>query len=270
MIRLPTLALPHATAASLALLQANVDAKPTYAERVSEGKRAFGQVNKKSHPVFKVVREKLYELAGKTWRCAYCEDSVGDEVEHIAPKNLYPETVFSWENYIYACGQCNGVNKGARWKIYTAAGAYIEVTRPPKAPVVAPAAGSPLFINPRIEDPMDFLQLDIAGGTFVFAPKPGVDANARERANYTRTLVGLNSRAGLVEKRKQTYVFLRCSLESYDREKLPGGSAGKRAEIEKTISDSDHRTVWKEVQRQHVALPDFSPLFARNPEALTW
>ena len=40
-------------------------------------------------------------------RCGYCEDSDGDEIEHIKPRDLYPEKTFAWENYLLACGQCN-------------------------------------------------------------------------------------------------------------------------------------------------------------------
>jgi uncharacterized protein (TIGR02646 family) len=270
MILFPTLNLPQATANSLLQLQASVDGLPTYAERVTEGKRAFSEHNKKTNLIFKVVREKLYELAGKTWRCAYCEDSIGDEVEHVAPKDLYPASVFSWQNYVYSCGQCNGANKRNRWKVALANGSVVEITRKRKAPVVEPVAGSALFINPRSEDPMNFLQLDIAGGTFIFAPKPGISAPERLRAEYTRTLVGLNSRAGMVERRKQAYVFLRSALESYDREKGPGGDGAKRAQLEKTVREADHRTVWKEAQRQRASLPEFDLLFQRNPEALAW
>jgi len=35
------------------------------------------------------------------------EDAPADEVEHHSPKDLYPELVFVWRNYLYACGPCN-------------------------------------------------------------------------------------------------------------------------------------------------------------------
>ena len=49
----------------------------------------------------------------------YCEDSVADEVEHFRPKDLYPDVVFAWRNYLYACGQCNG-GKNNRFSIVRA------------------------------------------------------------------------------------------------------------------------------------------------------
>lgn len=270
MIRLPTLALPNDTAQALGQLQIAVDGIGDYSGRVTAGKTAFGQHNKKTNAVFKIVREKLYELAGKTRRCAYCEDSMGDEVEHVAPKDLYPEKVFTWENYVYACGPCNGSNKRSKWKIFDGNGTIVDVTRRPKAPVVAPVTGNPLFINPRSEEPMDFLQLDIAGGTFAFVPKFGIGPTERERALYTRTLVGLNTRAGIVERRRQAYVFFRSALESYDHEKTINGSAAKLAEIEQTVRNTDHRSVWKEMQRQRAVIAELTPLFSRNPESLNW
>ena len=61
-----------------------------------------------SNPTFRKVRESLTRMCSGAQRCVYCEDSVGDEVEHIEPKDLYPCLVFLWTNYVYACGRCNG------------------------------------------------------------------------------------------------------------------------------------------------------------------
>lgn len=55
-------------------------------------------------------------------------DSAADEVEHIAPKALFPERVFDWTNYIYACGPCNGP-KSNRYSYVTTSGEMKEFIR---------------------------------------------------------------------------------------------------------------------------------------------
>jgi hypothetical protein len=140
----------------------------------------------------------------------------------------------------------------------------------PRAAVTPPPTGDPLFLNPRLEDPMEFLMLDIRGQTFLFVPRPELTGEARERAIFTQTLVGLNKRAGLMENRKNSYVFRRSALESYDLAKSSGASKEKLAEIRSTLQHADHRTVWREMQRQHRHLTELALLFTRNPEALDW
>ncbi len=45
-------------------------------------------------------------------KCAFCETKPGEsgniEVEHFAPKSIYPELAFKWENFLPACRKCNG------------------------------------------------------------------------------------------------------------------------------------------------------------------
>ncbi|WP_415297179.1 HNH endonuclease [Cellulosimicrobium sp. SJTW-1] len=51
-------------------------------------------------------------------KCIYCEGYVDDvsyiAVEHIAPKELFPERVLDWRNLGLACTRCN-TNKGSYW-----------------------------------------------------------------------------------------------------------------------------------------------------------
>ncbi len=108
MIRLPNIALKRIVATKLLEYQAEVNAVTSYKHRVAEGKRLFSLRNTASNSAFKVVRATLETMCSGARRCCYCEDSCADEVEHIRPKDLYPELVFAWENYLYACGPCNG------------------------------------------------------------------------------------------------------------------------------------------------------------------
>jgi len=129
MIRLPTILLPEDTDVSLNSLQAVVDAESTYKRRVAKAKSYFKAKNTASDPVFKVIRQKLSDMCPGARRCCYCEDSCADEVEHIAPKDLYPDKCFVWDNYLYACGPCNGP-KNNQYQIFrSGSDSPLDVTR---------------------------------------------------------------------------------------------------------------------------------------------
>ena len=51
----------------------------------------------------------------------------------------------------------------------------LDATRPSKAPVLPPPNGDAALIDPRREDPLDFLMLDLRD-TFEFTPKPDAGA----------------------------------------------------------------------------------------------
>jgi uncharacterized protein (TIGR02646 family) len=257
MILLPKANLSPAVMASLAKMQAAVNAHKSFREQILACKEDF--------------------KGGLTRRCAYCEDSLHDEVEHIAPKDVYPDKAFEWENYLYACGPCNGKHKRAQWKIFpTQGGASIDVSRPANTkllshiPFRAPP-GKPVFISPRAEDPMRFIHLDLAGGTALFSPRSGLSAEETERAKYTLKILGLNRRPGLPRGRKNAFNCLRDVFANYDVAKIAGSPVSSIEQTQRmnTIKTFGHRTVWLEMVRQKDAL-GLGKAFLRNPEALTW
>lgn len=89
-------------------------------------------------------------------RCMYCEDSCADEVEHIRPKHLYPETTFVWTNYLYACGPCNGP-KSPRYPLLVDGQVNLPDGKSPPSP------GIDVLIDPRRDDPCEFLSVDLLG-----------------------------------------------------------------------------------------------------------
>lgn len=270
MIALANRPLPKKTAMALSGLQSRNDAIPNYHDRVASAKAEFSRVNKETNAIFKVVRSALYDLCGETKRCIYCEDSYGDEVEHVAPKDLYPEHVFRWENYVYACGACNTRHKGSHWHILNAAtGQVVDVIRGRNDPVIPPIAGINLFINPRTTDPMQYLQLDIFGRTFYFVPRNGLSPVEHKMAVATESLLGLNSREVLVYGRRNAYDSFISQFNAYDRAKV-AGSSSRATELSQSIRTANHRTVWKEMRRQASQSPELDALFGRNPEAVAW
>ena len=53
--------------------------------------------------------------------CAYCEQISRGEVDHFRPKSRYPELVYSWSNWLFACHDCNH-SKGSEWPF----GGYVD------------------------------------------------------------------------------------------------------------------------------------------------
>lgn len=46
--------------------------------------------------------------------CAYCEESCRGEIEHFRPKSRFPQLVYDWSNWVFACHDCNHA-KSERW-----------------------------------------------------------------------------------------------------------------------------------------------------------
>ena len=269
MIRIGRAQLSAGTTALLAGYQAAVNAEPAFADKVAKAKKSFSQYNKKTNAAFKEVRETLARMCQGPLRCHYCEDSKADEVEHIKPKDWYPGDCFRWANYCYACGPCNGP-KNNKFAVFTpGSAAATPLVRADGALVVAPPTGTPVFINPRNDDPLDFLFLDIAG-TFFFTELPDAGTREHERARYTIELLGLNSRSYLVQARRNAYGNFRARLREYIAERDIGKPDAHLKILAGNLQLEHHQTVWQEMVRQHAHLPDIALLFQSAPEALGW
>lgn len=267
MIRLPDVELDDEADRQLRVWQAEVDAHPSYPDRVRAAKDLFGRRNTKSNTTFNAVKASLRLMCSGARRCVYCEDSMADEVEHIRPKDLYPEAVFDWDNYVYACGPCNGP-KNNKFAVMNGT-EVIDVTRKQGAAVVPPRDGEPALLNPRTEDPMSYLILDLRE-TCRFVVRPGLDAAGRNRAKYTCDLLGLNDRDDLTAARREAYDGYRARLREYAEEKAVGATAGRLAQLKEAILRVQHPTVWREMRRQKDHIEELRTLFQRVPEAIEW
>ncbi|WP_353666068.1 HNH endonuclease [Microbacterium sp. che218] len=84
-------------------------------------------------------------------KCMYCEGRIDDvaysAVEHIAPKERFPDLILEWENLGLACTRCN-TNKGAYWtedpslKILNPYSDEVGEHLSFAGPMLVPAAGS--------------------------------------------------------------------------------------------------------------------------------
>ena len=103
--------------------------------------------------------------------CGYCEEEVDQSnasVDHFMPKSKFPELVYEWSNWVFACQPCNQ-SKGDKW---------------PDDSYVDPCACSPS------ERPENFFYFDLYTGEIL--PKPGLSPERRSRAWQTINDVGLN------------------------------------------------------------------------------
>jgi uncharacterized protein (TIGR02646 family) len=264
MVRLPEFQLSAKTLAGLQSLQDAVDGAGDYAARVAGAKKSW---DRKPKSVFDVVRAALTEMCSGVRRCCYCEDSLADEVEHMKPKDLYPEAAFRWENYVYACGPCNGP-KNSKFAVILETGRRVTVTRKRNAPVVPPTPGEPALINPREEDPEDFLQLDLVT-TFQFVPRPGLAGVDLEKANYTYELL-FEGRDDMAATRREAYKDYLAHLRSYIKRRDEGAPGEELNGLRDDILRRQHPSVWREMQRQPNSHPELAQAFAEAPEALKW
>ncbi len=261
MIRPPSRALSQDLYVALARRQAKLDALPGYAERVATAKSEWEQ---KPASVFDPVRDELQAMCPGEDRCMYCEDSFADQIEHVRPKDLYPEQTFRWENYLYVCAGCNR-KKSSRFAVLAKQGrCFVEVTRRARAPVVPPQAGLMVFLDPREEEPLRYLTLDLAS-SFEFFPRQGRGCVARARAWYTIDVLNLNSDTHCKARRRAFGRYV-ARLKEYVAET----DEGVRRSLEQEIKAEHHPTVWREMKRQRMDILDLRRLFEQIPTALGW
>jgi 5-methylcytosine-specific restriction endonuclease McrA len=277
MIQLPVDITPDAdTLNKLKVYQDEIDSLPSFSERSERAKTSFSNKNKIGNAVFDAVKLKLIEMCSGARRCVYCEDSVGDEVEHIHPKHIYPEMCFQWDNYVYACGNCNGPKNNKFAVFRKDNGQFYEVNPLKGQAAVEPPEGDDVMINPRIENPLDYCMLDLSS-TFKFVVIAKSDTKDSQKADYTfNEILRLNEREFLRKARKTAYCNYTSRLGYYTSEKQKGANAAQLNEMIENLKEEAHPTVWKEMQRYHnlgilkkmdSALDN---LFLESPEALGW
>ena len=246
--------------------QQQVDEKISFEEKVAEGKKLFSTYNKGNNPAFSVVRKHLAEMSGGTIRCNYCEDSNANQVEHIYPKNYYPEKCFVWENYCYACGPCNQP-KSDKFAVLENT-TLLEVNLKDLPKNSPPPGRQALLLDPRVENPMESLFLDTLD-TFTFVPFKENQIDFR-RAEYTIEILGLNSRSHLVRARMVAFYNFKARLFEYVLKKESGKNKEELKPLIDSLKSEHHQTVWHEMIRQRTLHPEIDDLLNRAPEAINW
>jgi len=259
-------------------LTARVQAETHFASRVKVARqewRAKTSTRRKAD-AFNKIRATLSGMCIGPRRCSYCEDSLADEIEHIKPKEFFPDLAFVWSNYLLACGPCNGP-KGSRYGVVVD-GRVFEVKRTKADTPQPPSAGDDALINPREEDPLHYLELDLGGvnatgdwfpATFNVMPRYGISALDLARANFTIDVLGLN-RDVIREARRNAFSGFRARLSEYADEKRGNGCVERLNLIRDELLSTPHLTVFAEMRRQRHFLPDVDRFLNTAPEAVEW
>lgn len=263
MIRLIERDLPMAVARQLVAWQAGIDALPEYPARVEQAEIQFRARNRAENAVFREVRRHLDAMCCGERRCVYCEDSCADEVEHVRPKTLFPELVFAWRNYVYACGVCNGIKRSNFPRLVD--DSVRNLARRPGDPIDPPPPGIDLLVDPRVDDPADFFVLDLDTG--VLMPRPKLTGVPGQKAEQTIAVLRLN-RDVLLRVRVQYRRNYLARLREYIALRDEGASADAD-EYARSICAMGHPMVWNEIRRQ-AKHPLVRGLFERAHEALEW
>ena len=101
--------------------------------------------------------------------CGYCEEIERGEVDHFRPKSKFPELVYEWTNWVFACNACNSISKRDKW---------------PKGGYVNPCAAS------RQERPENYFQFDLHTGDLI--PRSGLSGKRLRMARQTIRDISLN------------------------------------------------------------------------------
>ncbi len=255
----------RATSKALLTCQAEIDTAGNYEEQVRAATQLWPLRARGS--AFRQVRAGLAKMCTGSQRCCWCEDSAATDIEHIWPKSLYPERTFRWENYLLACAGCNR-HKGSQFAVF-AGEKVVDVSRRPGDPILPPASGAVVVVDPRVEDPLEYFDLEIVD-TFLFLSCEGLSQADEQRAEYTIDLLKLN-REHLWVARGEAYSAYRARLVEYWHKKRERtASARDLAQLASAIVESAHPTVWREMQRQRTKIREIETLFDDVPEALHW
>lgn len=249
---------------NLQALQQQVDAEPTYERQViTVGK----QWNSKPIALFQRVRAALEVTCTGARRCTYCEDSAADEVEHIRPKNWFPDQAFQPSNYLFACGPCNGP-KNNKYAVVDYIGNITEAIRAKNAPVLPPPVGQEALLNPWHDDASRFFYLDLIN-TFEFQPKSTLNLQDHRRAVYTRDTLRIN-KDFLTKARKEAFDDFAGRICRYYKAERDHEPPAVLAMMRQELLKKQYITVWREMQRQYTTYPHLQKLFSLVPGIEHW
>jgi uncharacterized protein (TIGR02646 family) len=240
---------------------------------------------------FAEVKQVLVSMCVSTELCNYCEQNEATDIEHIYPKSFFPERTFHWTNYLLSCKTCNTHYKLDQFAVFTPPQSNTAVFLQRKQ---LPTSVDAAFIDPRVEEPMQYLFLDIQGKTFHLIPHPSLtDLRDIAKATHTLEVLQIGQRAALSRSREHAFKYYQGQLERYknvrDATSLDSLEAlvqdpnlvdrSNTFELEQqtmligikqNILEHLHPTVWREMQRQYQSLKRTKELFESVPEALTW
>ncbi len=221
----------------------------THPEQVKTANSLWSQRNTKTNPVFRAVKVTLSQMCSGARRCFYCEDSVADEIDHFWPKSLYPSKVFDWDNFNFACSNCNR----PKWKHFAVFHPEdrSEYDLSQHDSTFEALEGDPVLLNPRVDDPMEYAILDLLG-TFNFYAKPGFSSEHQRRFEFTyQKVLKLNheDREPLRQGRMEAFADFKNAIFALFSKTMAGNSETELDRILTEILAHRHPTVLKEIIR---------------------
>jgi uncharacterized protein (TIGR02646 family) len=249
-------------------LQNKLDLISEIAEKITESENLWK--NKISNKEFKEIRKELAQMSFGNNRCCYCEDALAYTIEHFYPKAVYPEKTFIWDNYLYICGECNS-NKNAKFPIF-----INEEKTHINFATVDNKNESYVLLNPRFDNPLNFIWLDLE--TFVFVADELDNQTTRYlRASNTLEVLNLDSEERAETLRNQRRIAFKNYANMVEVYKTHKEKCETKVEIDANeqefknyIQEMSHPTVWEEMKRQCKFYPFLQKLFEDCKEVLAW
>lgn len=281
--------LPFLISDLLRQLQEQIDSKSKFESKVATSKKLWKNKGGHKHTEsFQQLRSILKQMCIAHGICNYCEHNEAFDIEHIAPKSHFPEMTFSWENLLLVCKECNTGHKSDQCKVIDTNGELRSCQRG-----TPPPQGVFCFINPRIENPADFMLLNLE--TFTFEILPDLTPTNLAKAQSTLDLLELNSRTVLIHTRKDCSIALYhlmtnlvnilkvksinelSELLSPHEKKFDFSISLEvlKAEIKENhkgfIAELQHPSVWLAIKTvKSKTDPKWMAIFREIPEALNW
>lgn len=282
--------LPEHAVAELHRLQSIVAGETSFNDRSSKAKSLWGSCKGTAtgKPAFDTIKASLLELSVFVGLCNYCEQNEGNDIEHIFPKSNFPEFAFVWENYLLACPKCNSTHKSDKIDVLDEDDEVRQVPRNTE-----PVSKRVAFINPRIEDPADFMILNPT--TYHFDVLPGLSKAQAGKANQTLAILQLNIREPLIAARRAAAGTIYDILDRLNRllkattpeeflaEVNPADDSydanltleelkdEAKRRVRQRLARYQHPSVWQGLKKFSKVLGGkWETIFTAIPEALTW
>ena len=289
MIQLVSKNIPKTIEDELEKLQDRVNALSIFASKADKAKKLWSyKGGKKGVAAFAIIRTILTGMCVAVEVCNYCEQNEANDIEHIAPKSFFPERAFVWDNYLLACKQCNTGYKLDKCHTLDNNGNLYDVERGDE-----PIHKNIAFINPRTENPNDFMILNMS--TYEFEILPDLDRAKENKALMTLDILKLNERDSLIQSRKNAVNYFYNRIERLvkilhaktneeiveiltpadkpidKRKKLSVNQQGLKESFKKDIQTHQHPSVWYAIKTiENKVNQKWQRLFEQFPEALNW
>ena len=288
MLQLVSKNLSRNAATRLAELQQKIDAEATFGKKKKKASNLWNRKADTDAATFQEVRDTLGKMCVSVKICNYCEQNEANDIEHVYTKSLFPGQTFVWLNYLLACKQCNTAYKLDKFAVLDKHDNLCPVLRSTEPPTQRGA-----FINPRTENPADYLILNL--GSFKFDLMPGLGKADNHKAAKTLEVLQLNERDTLMEAREAAakHFYHRMEMLSHilktnstheieailtpydqyldDTLSLEALKASITAGFKNDIQKHQHPSVWYAIKIVASKTSEkWAQLFREIPDALNW